>query len=248
MTMDRATDRRVLTEDPIMGSIQSTARLAGLLYVVVALLAPFVLLYVPGQLYVPGDASATIDRIDAHQRLFMASILVGLVGELLFVAVILLLYRLLRGVDGTLAVLMVAWILLQVPLAFLGLAHEVATLELIRGGDFLDVFTGPERDALTMLMVHVDRQGVLVSQVLWGLWLLPLGVLVFRSRFVPRWLAVWLVLNGLAYVALSVIGLVAPESRATAFNFAMPLMFGELALALWLLIRGVRQEGTPRPA
>jgi hypothetical protein len=65
---------------------------------------------------------------------------------------------------------------------------------------------------------------------------------------VPRVLGIWLVLNGLAYVTLSVIGLVAPEYRTTAFNFATPLMFGELALALWLLIMGVRTVSTPIPA
>jgi len=157
------------------------------------------------------------------------------------VAVILLLCRLLRGVDGTLAVVMVALILLQVPLAFLGMANEVATLQFIRGGDFLDVFTEPQRDALAMFMINVDRQGVLISQVFWGLWLLPLGMLLLQSRFVPRVLAIWLLLNGLAHVSLSVIGLVAPAYRTTAFNLATPLMFGELALALWLLIMGVRQ-------
>jgi hypothetical protein len=108
-------------------------------------------------------------------------------------------------------------------------------------GDFLDVFTEPQRDALAMFMINVDRQGVLISQVFWGLWLLPLGMLLLQSRFVPRVLAIWLLLNGLAYVSLSVIGLVAPAYRTTAFNLATPLMFGELALALWLLIMGVRQ-------
>lgn len=223
-----------------MDSLKRTARLAGLLYALVALLTPFVLLYVPGQLYVPGDASATVGRISANQDLFVAAIVVGLVSELLLVSVILLLYRLLKAVDESLALVMVVLIMLQVPLAILGLANEVATLQFIRGGEFLNVFDEPQRNALAMLMINVDRQGVLISQVFWGLWLLPLGVLAFRSRFIPRLLGVWLVLNGLAYVVLSAIGLVMPEYRASAFNIAIPLMFGELALAMWLLIVGIR--------
>lgn len=223
-----------------MDSLKRTARLAGLLYALVALLTPFVLLYVPGQLYVPGDASATVGRISANQDLFVAAIVVGLVSELLLVSVILLLYRLLKAVDESLALVMVVLIMLQVPLAILGLANEVATLQFIRGGEFLNVFDEPQRNALAMLMINVDRQGVLISQVFWGLWLLPLGVLAFRSRFIPRLLGVWLVLNGLAYVVLSAIGLVMPEYRASAFNTAIPLMFGELALAMWLLIVGIR--------
>lgn len=228
-----------------MESLRGPARLAGLLYLLVALMTPFVLLYVPGQLDVPGDASATVARIAANQGLFIAAIVVGLVSQVFFVLVVLALYRLLRGVDAQLAVLMAAFILLQVPLAFLSMSHEVATLQLIRGGPFLDVFDAPQRDALVMLMIDVDRQGVLVSQVFWGLWLLPLGVLVFRSGFLPRVLGFWLILNGLAYLALSGIGIVAPEYRAAAFNWGMPFMFGELALALWLLVMGIRPKSPP---
>lgn len=228
-----------------MESLRGTARLAGLLYVLVALMTPFVLLYVPGQLEVPGDASATVAKIAANQDLFIAAIVVGLVSQVLFVLVVLALYRLLRGVDAQLAGLMAAFILLQVPLAFLSMSHEVATLQFIRGGPFLDVFDAPQRDALAMLMVNVDRQGVLVSQIFWGLWLLPLGVLVVRSGFLPRLLGVWLILNGLAYVALSGIGLVAPAHQAATFNWSVPFMFGELALALWLLIMGIRLKSPP---
>jgi hypothetical protein len=196
--------------------------------------------YAPSQLFVPGDASATVDRIAERQHLFVATIIVGIVSEFLFVSVILLLYRLFRPIDAVLAGLMLLSIMLQVPLAFLGMANEVATLQFIRGGEFLQVFNEQQRDALIMFLVYVDRQGVLVSQVFWGVWLLPLGALVFRSKMIPRFLGIWLVLNGLAYIALSAIGLARPELRASAFSLATPLMFGELALALWLLIMGVK--------
>lgn len=125
------------------------------------------------------------------------------------------------------------------------MSHEVATLQFIRGGPVLGVFDAPQRDALAMFMISVDRQGVLVSQVFWGLWLLPLGVLVVRSGFLPRLLGVWLILNGLAYLTLSGIGLIAPAHRAAAFTWSMPFMFGELALALWLLVMGIRLKSQP---
>lgn len=225
-----------------MDSLKGTARLAGFLYVLVAIMTPFVLIYVPGVLHVPGDASATVKNIAANQNLFVASIVVGLLSQVLFVLVILALYRLFSAVDRPMAVVMAALILLQVPLAFVAMSNEVATLQFIRGGEFLDVFDGPQRNALTMFMITVDRQGVLISQFFWGLWLLPLGLLVVRSKFLPWFLGVWLILNGLAYVALTMIGLVAPEMRATAFNLAIPFMFGELALAIWLLVFGINTK------
>lgn len=226
------------------------ARLAGLLYLVVALAGPFVLLYVPGKLYVPGDAAATAARILANEPLFRAQIVIGLVSQVCFVAAILALYRMLRGVSGQLATLMAAAILIEVPLGIVGLANQSATLAILRGGEFLAVFETPQREALAMLLLYFDRQGVYVSELFWGLWLLPLGILIWRSRFLPRWLGGWLFANGLAYVAVSATGLLAPHLAKAAMTYATPLLFGELALVLWLLIAGVREApaSAPTPA
>jgi hypothetical protein len=217
-----------------------TARIAGLLYLLVVLSGPFVLLYVPGKVFVPGDPTATINSILAHENLYRASIAVGIVSEVIFVLVILTLYRLLKGVDHLLATVMVVFILIDVPLAFLGTANQVATLTLARGADFLSVFDKPQRDALVTLLINFDRQGVIVSEVFWGLWLLPLGLLVYRSRFLPRFLGVWLFINGLAYLALSATGLFSPEHAKVVRTATMPALFGEVALMLWLLIMGAR--------
>ena len=159
-----------------MHPMKKSARVAGLLYLLVVLAGPFVLIYAPGRLFVHGDASATVSNILAHQSLFQAYIVVGLVSELLFIAVVLALYRLLKGVNLQLATVMVILILIDAPLAFLSIANEVATLTFVRGADFLSVFDKPQRDALATLLINFDRQGVLVSELFWGLWLLPLGL------------------------------------------------------------------------
>ena len=228
-----------------MDSTGRAARLAGLLYLPVVIGGPFVLLYVPGKVFVPGDASATVNSLLAHESLFRAGIAVGIVSELFFVGAILALYRLLRDVSQTLAALMALLILFDVPLAFPSTANQVATLTLARGADFLAVFDKPQRDALVLLLLKFDSAGALVSQVLWGLWLLPLGLLVHRSGFLPRLLGLWLLLNGLAYVAMSATGLFFPDHLKLVRNLAMPALFGEMALMLWLLIKGARRPVTP---
>lgn len=224
------------------------ARIAGLLYLLVVLSGPFVLLYVPGRLFVAGDAAATAANILAHPTLYRAYVAIGLFSELAFVAVVLALYRLLKGVNAQLATLMALLILLDVPLALLGASNEVATFELLRDPGVLRVFDTAQRDALTLLMIEFGQKGVLVSEVFWGLWLWPLGALVFRSRFLPRFIGVWLALNGLAYVALSAIGLFWPQHAKAAFTLATPALFGEVALTLWLLVVGVRGPKVERPA
>ena len=225
-----------------MYPIKRTARVAGFLYLLVVLTGAFVLMYVPGRLFVPGDASATVSNILAHQSLFRAYIVVGFVSELLFVSVVLALYQLLKGVDLQVAALMVILVLIDAPLAFLSVANEVATLALVRGSDLLAVFDAPQRDALATLLINFDRQGVLVSEVFWGLWLLPLGWLVYRSGFLPRLIGVWLVINGVAYLTISTTGLLWPENLKVVSNFATPFLLGEVALMLWLLIVGARVQ------
>lgn len=223
-----------------MDPIDRKARIAGAWYLLVVIAGPFVLLYVPGKLFVAGDPVATVENIRAHEALFRAYIGVGLAGQLAFVATALALYRLLQGVSRELSALMVILVLLETPLALMASANRVATLSFVRGGELLAAFDRPQREALAMLLMEVDRQGVLVSEVFWGLWLLPLGLLVVRSGFLPRVLGLWLLVNGIAYLVISGTALLAPEHQKAVFTISTPVLFGEMALMLWLLVFGAR--------
>lgn len=225
-----------------MNSITKTARIAGLLYLAVVLTGPFVLIYVPGKLFVTGDAAATAGNIMAHQSLFRAYIVVGFISELFFVAVALSLYCLLKRVNLPLAASMAILVLIDAPLAFLSVANQIATLAFLRGGQFLAAFDKPQRDAMAMLLHNVDRQGSLVSEMFWGLWLLPLGLLVYRSGFLPRFLGAWLFINGLAYMVISSTGLFSPQHLNLVTMIATPILLGEVAFMIWLLIVGAREQ------
>ena len=232
-----------------MHPLKRTGRRAGVLYLLVVLLGPFVLIYVPNKLFVPGDASATISNILAHETLFRIHITAGLVVESLFIATVLVLFQLLKDVNRTLATIMVITILIDAPLAFLSVANQVATLAMAKGAGFLSAIEPPQRDAIASLLLNVDRESIYISELFWGLWLLPLAALIHRSGFVPRWLGVWIGVNGLAYVLLSFTGILAPASYDTAFRLATPFIFGEVALMLWLLIVGARvRDGSPTSA
>jgi hypothetical protein len=83
-------------------------------------------------------------------------------------------------------------------------------------------------------------QGLILAQVFWGLWLLPFGMLVIRSGFIPRVLGAWLILNGFAYMILSSTALLLPQYSNVVRLFTFPVLFGELAVMLWLIIMGVK--------
>jgi hypothetical protein len=204
--------------------------------------APFSLIYVPGTLIVRGDAAGTANKILAHEMLFRAGIVADLIGSVIFICLAIALYRLFCGVNKTQAALMVGLVLVSAAVGFLNELNNIAALTLFRGGEFLAVLDKPQRDALAMLFVRLHGQGNVINEIFWGLWLIPFGVLVIKSRFLPRILGAWLILNGFAYLAISFTGLLFPPFMDKVYNLAFPILFGELAIMLWLLIKGAKVQ------
>jgi hypothetical protein len=230
-----------------MNSTRHTARVAGLLYLVAGIPAPLGLIYVPRTLVVPGDATATADHLRASGTLLRLGIASELIAATLFVFVVLALHRLLKGVDANLARAMVILYVISVPISFLNVLNDVAALALVSGASFLSVFEPRQLDALALLFLRLHGQGVQLAQVFWGLWLLPFGMLVIRSGFIPRLLGAWLIVNGVAYVALSATGLLLPRHAGMVSRVAFPALLGELAIILWLLIKGARPQPLAAP-
>jgi hypothetical protein len=223
-----------------MHPTKKAARVAGAIYLSMVVTGPFSLIYVPSKLIVRGDATATANNILAHETMFRLSILADLVGQVIFVCLAIALYRLLSGVNKIWAALMVALVLVSAAVGFVNTLNDLAALILFRGADFLAIFDKPQRDALGMLFIRLHTQGIFIDEMFWGLWLFPFGLLVFRSGFLPRFIGVWLMINCFGYVALSIIALFFPDYYGAAFNWSQPVLFGELAIMLWLLIKGAK--------
>jgi hypothetical protein len=198
------------------------------------------MLYVPGKLIVRGNAVATADNILAHETMFRLSIFGDLIGHVIFICLGIALYRLLSSVNNTWALLMVSFVLVSSAVGFLNALNNIAAVILFRGGEFLTVFDKPQRDALAMLFLRLHNQGEFISEIFWGVWLFPFGLLVFRSRFLPRFLGVWLSIACFAWVALSIIAQFFPQNYGTVFAWLQPAFFAEMAIMLWLLIKGAK--------
>jgi hypothetical protein len=225
-----------------MTSLSRNARIAGLFYLTL-LTAPLRLIYIPNKLFVAGNASATANNIAAHQTLFRLGIVSDLLTATMDIFLTLALYRLFQGVDKGLARLMVVLGALMVtPIYFLNTINDAAALLLARGTDFLSVFDKPQRDALVMLFLRMHGQGILANEIFWGLWLFPFGLLVYKSRFLPRILGVWLIINCFAYLATSLTGMLWPQYEQSVSNWVFPAMFGEVAIMLWLVIMGAKER------
>jgi len=224
-----------------MNSTNNPGRVAGFLYLLLVLGGPLRLVYIPSKLFVHGNATATAANIAAHEWLFRLGIVSDLFGAVVLIFLSLAFYRLFKGVDQYLAVLVVILGgVMPALIYFVGVVSDAGALLLVRGADFLSVFDKPQRDALAMLFLRLRDQQNTAAEILWGLWLLPLAILVYRSRFLPRFLGVWLAINGFAYVLLSLIGELLPQYQNKMFLISQPALFAEVALMLWLVIKGAK--------
>ena len=226
-----------------MHPTDKAARVAGAIYLSMVFTAPLRLIYIPSTLFVQGNATATANNIAAHEWLFRFGIVGDLLTGTISIFLVLAFYRLFKAVDQNQATLMVILGGLMVaPIYFLNSLNDAAALLLARGADFLSVFQKPQRDAIAMLFLRLHHHGVVANEIFWGLWLFPLALLVLKSGFFPRFLGVWLIINGFAYVIDSFTGLLLPQYEDMVSNIMFPALFGELAFMLWLVIKGAKVQ------
>ncbi len=223
-----------------MISKKRTARIAGLLYVLLALTGIFSLIYVPSTLIVFEDATATAENITSSELLFRAGILSGLISNVIFVFLVLALYRLLKDISHKQAILMVTLVVISVSTGFVNTFNQIAALIILSGADFLSVFEKPELESIAYVFLRLHSQGIQIIQIFWGLWLFPFGLLVYRSGFIPKILGVLLFIAGFAYVLSTFTFLVLPQFQATIFPLITLLEMAELPIIFWLLSVGAK--------
>jgi hypothetical protein len=199
--------------------------------------------YIPSSLLGSDNPAVVANNIAAHELLFRFGLVSQLLGAAGWIFVTLALYQLLKGVDQGLAVLMVILGgLVGIPIFFFNMVNDAAALLFARGGEFLAVFDKPQRDAFVMLFLRLHHLGDLGNEIFWGLWLLPFGLLVYRSRFLPRILGVWLMAGCFGYLALSFTGLLFPSYEDKVGTYTLPLLLSEAAIMLWLVIMGAKPQ------
>jgi len=196
-------------------------------------------------LIVAGDAAATASNILASQPLFRFGIVAELTGQVAFVLLVLALYRLLTPVNRNHAVVMVAFVVVAATVTTLNMLNQFAALYALSGANHLAVFDAGQLQALSLTFLDLHHAGYIIAQVFFGLWLLPLGYLIYRSGFIPRLIGALLIIACFGYLADVVIFFLAPGSNVELSTFTF---VGELALMLWLLVRGVNVQRWERVA
>lgn len=221
------------------------ARVAGLLYFLVALIAPYGLMVVPARLLVAGDAQATAQRIAAHPDVLRLGMATEVVHQAIEVWMVLVLYQLFRPVQRMLARQMLVLGLIPIPMVFLNVLAEVAAGLFADGPAWLHAFDRPQLDALALLAMQLHAHGLQLAAFFWGLWLVPLGLLSLRSGFIPKVFGAAAIAAGVGYVLGAASDLLVPALKPAFALPAFVLQLGEPALILWLLLGGATRGRVP---
>jgi hypothetical protein len=218
-------------------SATATARLAGLGYLILAICGGFAHFGVRQRLVVPGDAAATAQNLLANAQLFRFGIVLELLGQVVFIFLVFALYDLLKVVHRKRAVTMVTLVVIAVTVTCLNMVNQAAALLVLDGGAWTAAFDPAQREALSLFFMELHHVGYsVVAQVFFGLWLVPLGVLIWASGFIPRIIGGLLVLAGAGYLVDVVLVAMLPSVTFVLSEFTF---VGELLLMGWLLVRGV---------
>lgn len=221
-----------------MTTTKKTARLAGLLYLVVIVFGIFSLMYVPSQLIVFNDSATTLSNIKNSNFLFRLGIIAESLSFTAFLLLPLALYKLLHRVNKTVAVTMVALAVPSVPILFSNLMNKFAILNWISNGN---IPTSQLEEQVMFYLIQFNH-GNLIGQNFWALWLFPFGYLVYKSGILPKLLGIFLMVGSIGYY-LDFLGKIVFGNYydfAISTYITIPASIGEIGTCLWLLIAGAK--------
>ena len=226
-----------------MDTNKKIARVAGALYLIVVLTGMFSLGYVPAKVNVAGDIGKTIANIVTFETLYRLGIAAGMVCYVAFLILPFVLYRLLSSTHEKVAVMMVAFAVVSVPISFLNLQHKMTVLSLLTSTNYTDTIPTDHLHALIRTSLHNYNNGIELVSIFWGLWLLPFGYLVFKSGLLPKVFGVLLMAGCFGYLVNGFGALIYPPYDDTMVPsiLSAPSGLGEIGICLWLLIMGARE-------
>jgi hypothetical protein len=224
-----------------MKSINKAARIAGILTLLIVVLAPFSMIYVPTTLVVPGDATITANNIMASEGLFRLGMVSDSIIFLTEIVLTVLLYILIKPVNKTLSLVAAFSRLAMTVIQGINLLNHFIVLLLLSGAGYLTVFAPEQSQALVMLFLNAHESAVLIWGLFFGLHLLVFGYLVYKSGYLPKFLGILLLVVAFCYLIQDFGNMLFPQYKAL-FTSIGSLAFLEIAFPLWLLIKGVNVE------
>ena len=198
-----------------------------ILYPIWFIVGFFSIMYVPSLLIVAGDAATTASNIIANESLFRMGLAGSLITQLIQIVVVLVLYQLFKSVDKNHALLMVIFALVGVPITMLNTLNRIAALLLLNNADQM------------MFFLNLNEQGVFIASIFWGLWLFPLGYLIYKSGYFPKIFGVLMFIAGFGYLIGSFTSFLLPGYEAI-IQVSDLMTMGEVFFMIWVVLKGAK--------
>ena len=217
------------------------ARMAGSFYLIYILTTALAAV-VRSRIIVFGDAAATANNIMGSQLLFRLGFVTQLVSAVFFLLAAWALYILLKPVNKNLALLFLLLNLGGVAVECINMLNLFAALQFFSGANYLNVFQTGQLQAIAMSFLNSYTNGFKIAQIFYGTWLLPLGYLVYKSRFLPRLLGIVLILDFFFWTSYFFQFFLFPDSGVLILPASAVGFIAEFSISLWLLIKGVKEQ------
>lgn len=226
-------------------STKQLARVSGVLYLIVAIFGGFAHLFVRATVYLPGDAGGTAQSVLANAGLVRVGVVADLLQATVFLFVGMTLYLLLNHVNPNAARAMVILVAIATTIICLNIVFQFAALLVATDSVYAAAFGAAGASALVLLLLDIQHHGYLIAQIFFGLWLVPLGYLAYRSGMFPKALGVLLIVGAAGYLVDLLGQFLIPDVAETVSAFVViPSAIGELWMVGYLLVKGAR---VPRP-
>lgn len=227
-----------------MESSKKTARIAGILYLIVVITGIISLGYVPKQLIVWEDKMATFNNILKNENLFRLAIFSSVICYLAFIFLPLVLRELFKAVNNFVANIMVVSVLVSIPISFFNLYNKYLILDIIHKEEYLKIYNESQQQSLVMFHLNQYDYGIFIATFFWGLWLFPFGYLVYKSGFIPKIFGILLMLGCFGYI----VNFSGNTLFANYQDWGISKIIGkipsiaEIGICLWLLIVGIKNS------
>ena len=224
-------------------SLKRTARLAGLFWLLGATVASFGLVYVRPKLIVFADAAATANNILANESLFRLGIAGNLLGQIFLLFFGITAYRLFKQVDKTWTSVFLTFVLISAAIAIVNSLNNIAVLVVLSKVDYLNVFGQEQLNALMMIFLRLNNFGIGLAELFLSPYLFALGLLVIKSKFLPRLLGILPIIGSFGFLINTFTKILVPQFYPATFT-QLAMFGGSLLLPtiLWLLIKGIKEQ------
>ncbi len=229
----------------MINSNKGKGRLAGFIFFILAITGIFAHFFVRQKLFIPGDTAGTAQNIIDNQWLFRLGFVSDLIMSVSFFFYTFILYIIFKSVSKNISLLMLLCTVISVAMYCQNMLNQFSGLDLLVNTGLSEAFSADQLQKLSTFYYSMHSNGYLINQIFYGMYLFPLGYMIYTSRLVPRIIGVFLMLGCIGDLIDFVVYFLFPDTTSVFLqNITIPADIGEISFCLWLMIMGVKEYKT----